>query len=168
MPATVFQDQTLRQIVHISVAGRSLRVSQTTVARRLEALEEDLQLKLFERGQSGSRLTEAGEDLVEREVGGDGGCAARDGLAGPRLRTRPDTPLTLYLSSADETDIGQMLPYRRASFGLDAMVGLIPGVGDVVGGIMSTWIIAGALRHRVPMRIIDATPITSTATQRLS
>ncbi|MFC3080163.1 LysR family transcriptional regulator [Phenylobacterium terrae] len=45
-------------------ASKVLKINQTTVARRLEALEEDLQLKLFERGQSGSRLTEAGEDLV--------------------------------------------------------------------------------------------------------
>ena len=45
-------------------ASRTLGVNQTTVARRIEALEAALSLKLFERGQSGSRLTEAGEDLV--------------------------------------------------------------------------------------------------------
>ncbi len=39
-------------------------VNQTTVARRIESLEAALELKLFERGQSGSRLTEAGRDLV--------------------------------------------------------------------------------------------------------
>jgi len=37
---------------------------------------------------------------------------------------------------------------------LDAVVGLIPGIGDVVGGVMSTWIIFGALRHRVRPGII--------------
>jgi len=47
-------------------AGRSLRVSQTTVARRIAALEEALGLKLFERRQAGYALTPAGEDLVER------------------------------------------------------------------------------------------------------
>jgi DNA-binding transcriptional LysR family regulator len=45
-------------------AAKALKINQTTVARRLEALEADVGLKLFERGQSGSRLTEAGEDLV--------------------------------------------------------------------------------------------------------
>lgn len=45
-------------------ASKVLKINQTTVARRLEALEGDLGLKLFERGQSGSRLTEAGEDLI--------------------------------------------------------------------------------------------------------
>lgn len=38
--------------------------------------------------------------------------------------------------------------------GFDAILGLIPGVGDVIGGVLSTWIVIGALRHRVPARII--------------
>ncbi|MGA0606106.1 LysR family transcriptional regulator [Phenylobacterium sp. VNQ135] len=46
-------------------AAKALRVNQTTVARRIESLEAALALKLFERGQTGSRLTEAGRDLVE-------------------------------------------------------------------------------------------------------
>ena len=47
-------------------AGRALRVSQTTVARRIAALEEALGLPLFEKRQAGYTLTPAGEDLVER------------------------------------------------------------------------------------------------------
>ncbi|MFN3583951.1 LysR family transcriptional regulator [Phenylobacterium sp.] len=46
-------------------AARALGVNQTTVARRIEGLEAALSLKLFERGQTGSRLTQAGRDLVE-------------------------------------------------------------------------------------------------------
>ncbi|HYR29888.1 MAG TPA: DUF4112 domain-containing protein [Thermoanaerobaculia bacterium] len=46
------------------------------------------------------------------------------------------------------------LPGTNIRVGLDAVIGLIPGIGDVVGGILSTWIIVGALRHRVPARII--------------
>ncbi len=45
-------------------ASKALAVNQTTVARRVEGLEAALSLKLFERGQSGSRLTEAGQDLL--------------------------------------------------------------------------------------------------------
>jgi DNA-binding transcriptional LysR family regulator len=45
-------------------AARGLGVNQTTVARRVEALEHALGLKLFERGQTGSRLTEAGATLL--------------------------------------------------------------------------------------------------------
>ena len=43
------------------------------------------------------------------------------------------------------------LPFKM---GFDALLGLIPGIGDVIGGVMSTWIVIGALRHRVPARII--------------
>lgn len=46
------------------------------------------------------------------------------------------------------------VPGTRIRIGLDALLGLVPGIGDVIGGIMSTWIIVGALRHRVPTRII--------------
>lgn len=45
-------------------AAKALGVNQTTVARRLEALEQALGGKLFDRGQTGSRLTELGVELV--------------------------------------------------------------------------------------------------------
>ena len=46
-------------------AGRSLRVSQTTAARRVSALEDALGLVLFERRPTGYALTPAGEELME-------------------------------------------------------------------------------------------------------
>jgi DNA-binding transcriptional LysR family regulator len=51
-------------------AGRAMRVSQTTVARRIAALEGALALSLFERRQAGYTLTPAGEHLLvqAREV----------------------------------------------------------------------------------------------------
>lgn len=46
------------------------------------------------------------------------------------------------------------VPGTRFRFGVDALVGLIPGLGDVVGGVLSTWILVGAVRHRVPATVI--------------
>ena len=45
-------------------ASKAMGVNQTTVARRIESLERDLGFKLFERGQTGSRLTEAGQAMI--------------------------------------------------------------------------------------------------------
>lgn len=47
-------------------AGRALRVSQTTVARRIAALEDGLGFPLFERRQAGYSLTPAGEQLLDK------------------------------------------------------------------------------------------------------
>jgi hypothetical protein len=46
------------------------------------------------------------------------------------------------------------VPGTRFRIGADALLGLIPGIGDVIAGVMSTWIIVGALRHRVRPWII--------------
>jgi DNA-binding transcriptional LysR family regulator len=45
-------------------AGRALRVSQTTVARRIAALEESLGIPLFDKRQAGYVVTPAGEELL--------------------------------------------------------------------------------------------------------
>lgn len=47
-------------------AGRKLRVSQTTVARRVSALEDAVGVPLFEKRQAGYTLTPVGKDLLER------------------------------------------------------------------------------------------------------
>ena len=63
-------------------AGRALRTSQTTVARRIAALEQALGFPLFEKRQAGYVLTPAGEDLVanasavEQAVDGFGEAAS--------------------------------------------------------------------------------------------
>ncbi|QNN68551.1 LysR family transcriptional regulator [Sphingomonas lutea] len=47
-------------------AGRALRTSQTTVARRIAALEQALGFPLFEKRQAGYALTPAGEELLAK------------------------------------------------------------------------------------------------------
>jgi Domain of unknown function (DUF4112) len=46
------------------------------------------------------------------------------------------------------------IPGTRRRIGLDAAIGFVPGIGDIVGAILSAWIIIGGLRHRVPMRYV--------------
>src|SRR5438128_8596813 len=48
-------------------------------------------------------------------------------------------------------DEAVLIPGTRRRVGLDAGLSLIPGVGEIAGGILSAWIIVGALRHRVPL-----------------
>lgn len=46
------------------------------------------------------------------------------------------------------------IPGTRMRVGLDAIIGLIPGIGDVIGAVMSAWIIVGGVRHRVPVSVL--------------
>ena len=66
-------------------AGRALRVSQTTVARRIAALEEFLGFALFDKRQAGYALTPAGEELLARarqvEIAAEGFSEASAALA---------------------------------------------------------------------------------------
>lgn len=49
-------------------AGRALRVSQTTVARRIAALEQALGFPLFDKRQAGYVLTPVGQDLLTKAL----------------------------------------------------------------------------------------------------
>ena len=46
------------------------------------------------------------------------------------------------------------IPGTSRGIGLDPILGLIPGLGDVISALFSSWMLLGALRHRVPKRKI--------------
>jgi len=46
------------------------------------------------------------------------------------------------------------IPGTRVELGLDALVGLVPAVGDVVTAVMSYGVIIAGLRHRVPTAVL--------------
>jgi hypothetical protein len=46
------------------------------------------------------------------------------------------------------------IPGTRLRFGLDPLLGLIPGGGDIAGGLLSTWIIITAARHGAPPAVL--------------
>ncbi|PWQ93091.1 DUF4112 domain-containing protein [Leucothrix arctica] len=46
------------------------------------------------------------------------------------------------------------IPFTNRTIGLDGLIGLIPGVGDVAGGLLSGYIILKALALGVPALII--------------
>jgi molybdate transport repressor ModE-like protein len=50
----------------VSAASKSLGVSHPTILRQIDALEDDLGVKLFKRLQSGFQLSEEGEALLEK------------------------------------------------------------------------------------------------------
>lgn len=79
-------------------ASRASRRSKATLSRRVADLEEQLGVRLIERGSTGLELTEAGERLRNRTEGplqevADALTAAREGTAGVAGRLRIAAPV---------------------------------------------------------------------------
>lgn len=120
-------------------ASRALGVNQTTVARRLEALEAALGVKLFDRGQTGSRLTAAGADLiglaeaVERStaaIAERAGAHAR-GLAGV-VRVTTNEPTANLAIMPVLPEFRRLFPDIRVEMIItDAQLDLLKGEADV-------------------------------------
>ena len=99
-------------------AGRALRTSQTTVARRVAALERALGLPLFEKRQAGYVLTPAGEELIGRATQVESSAkafseaatalAAKAGLNG--TYTRPAIAITAARSPVAQLLLNGSLP----------------------------------------------------------
>ncbi|MFL6770922.1 MAG: LysR family transcriptional regulator [Sphingomicrobium sp.] len=91
-------------------AGRALRVSQTTVARRVAALEEALGLQLFEKRQAGYTLTPAGEELVQRARNVD---LAANGFSEASAALARDTSGTVRITTQEIFAVSLLAPMLR-------------------------------------------------------
>ncbi len=91
-------------------AGKKLKVSQTTAARRIAALEEALGLTLFERRQAGYALTPTGEALVERARAVQASAAHFTDAAAAAAR---DSSGTVRLTTSDIYAVTMMAPILR-------------------------------------------------------
>lgn len=91
-------------------AGRALQVSQTTVARRIAALERALGFPLFDRRQSGYALTPAGESLLERARAVEATTTAFVEAAGAQQR---DTSGTVRLTTQEIFGVALLAPMLR-------------------------------------------------------
>ena len=84
----------------LSAAARALSVTQPTVGRRIDQMETELKVKLFERTEAGFNLTEAGEaalnfvEAMDREAEAASNCLARF-LNRPKEVVRIATTLNL-------------------------------------------------------------------------
>lgn len=91
-------------------AGKKLKVSQTTAARRIAALEESLGLTLFERRQAGCALTPAGEALVEQARAVEASAAHFTDAAAATAR---DASGAVRLTTSDIYAVTMMAPILR-------------------------------------------------------
>ena len=55
---------------------------------------------------------------------------------------------------ANKMDRAVKVPGLPIHLGLDAVLGLLPGVGDAAAGAVSSSLLVGAIRHRVPLFVI--------------
>ena len=91
-------------------AGRALRVSQTTAARRVAGLEERLALRLFDRRQAGYQLTADGIALLAQARAVADAVAGFDDAAGAQLRS---TAGTIRITSSEIYAVALLSPMLR-------------------------------------------------------
>jgi len=134
-------------------AARTLGTSQTTVARRIAALERALGIQLFEKRQAGYTLTPAGEGLVARakrvEAAATGfseasAALARDTSGTVRITTQEIFAVTLLAPILRElherhpeimVELDDSQDFRDLGEG-EADIGLRSAIGELGAGIV--------------------------------
>ena len=158
-------------------AAKRLGVNQTTVARRLDALEAAGGVKLFERDRAGASLTEAGADLLahaeavekaveavehrlaaqRRDLAGVVRVTTSEALAtialvpalGEFRRLHPDIQIDLVLTDAFlDIEKGQADIAVRATYGLESSNLVARKVADDYWGVFCSRAYAEA--HGIP------------------
>ena len=71
----------------------------------------------------------------------------------PDFRSRGAEKLRLARALTQTMDTAVNVPGTRFRFGLDAILGLIPGVGDFAGAGVSGYLVLLAARHRAPASV---------------
>src|SRR4051812_12660041 len=71
---------------------------------------------------------------------------------GTATRTGPDLVLSRRLARVMDDLV--TIPGTNVGVGLDALIGLIPGIGDLVGSTLSGAIVFDAVRQRVPVPVL--------------
>jgi len=120
-------------------ASRTMGVAQTTVARRIEALEAAVGLRLFDRGQNGSQLTEKGAALIATAEEVERAAQAVDalarayqrGLAGA-LRVTTNESLAHLVVMPALPEFRRLYPDIRVEVNVaDQLPDLTPGEADI-------------------------------------
>ncbi|MCY4725790.1 DUF4112 domain-containing protein [Nocardioides sp. STR2] len=65
-----------------------------------------------------------------------------------------EVDVALSRQLAKVMDDAVTVPGTRVGVGLDAVIGLVPGIGDAVGSALSGVIVRDAVRARVPMAVL--------------
>ncbi len=101
----------------LSEAARVLKTSPATVGRRIAALEEQLSVRLFDRGQSGYALTESGEairlkaeDVEEAVLSVERAAFGRDLRATGKVRVATAEDIATFVIAPRLADFRQSYP----------------------------------------------------------
>lgn len=163
-------------------AARELRLNQTTVTRRIDALEHSLGATLFTRGARGSDLTELGQALLPHAQAMEHAALALDGEAGRLHRdqggeirvTAPEAIMAIFVGKLTSRFRDRHSNVRFDYVSAEHRLDLAMGEADVAfraGGVLEgdtlvcqalpdiAWAVyastAYANRQRLPLQVSD-------------
>ena len=76
-------------------------------------------------------------------------------MSAPLVGTIPQPQLERLRAVSRLLDSAFVIPGTRYRFGLDALIGLVPGLGDAVGAVFSGYIVLQASRLGAPRSVVS-------------